>query len=207
LPIILQTIGWIACVVYATIPSFWLAIHPHAQYWRSHSSSPYRFLLPMWIGMWVICGLVTFPWRHILLYRAGWSWIPAAVVFAIGLWVYKRSGVEFSARQLGGLPEVLDNLSEQRLATSGIRNRVRHPIYLGHLCEMLAWSMGTGLLVCYGLTVFAVLSGAVMIRMEDKELERRFGEEYREYRMTVPALFPRISRLCEPRDRPRSGRL
>jgi len=161
----------------------------------------------MWIGMWVLGGLVTFPWRHILLYRAGWGWVPAAVVFAIGLWVYKRSGVEFSARQLGGLPEVLDNLSEQRLATSGIRNRVRHPIYLGHLCEMLAWSMGTGLLVCYGLTVFAVLSGAVMIRMEDKELERRFGEEYREYRMTVPAVFPRISRLCDPRARARSGRL
>jgi len=185
-------IGWMACVVYATIPSFWLVIHPRVEYWRSRSSSPYRLLLPMWMGMWVICGLVTAPWRHIPLYRATWSWIPAAIVFGIGFWIYRRSGAEFSAKQLGGLPEVLDGHREQRLVTSGIRSRVRHPIYLGHLCELLAWSMGTGLLVCYGLTVFAMLTGAIMIRMEDRELEQRFGEAYRKYRTTVPVLFPRI---------------
>ncbi len=76
--------------------------------------------------------------------------------------------------------------------TSGIRARVRHPIYLGHLCEMLGWSMGTGLAVCYGLTAFAVVTGAVMIRMEDAELEHRFGEDYRTYRQEVPALLPKI---------------
>ena len=187
---VLQTIGWMACVIYATIPSFWLVIHPRAGYWRSRSRSPYRFLLPMWMGMWVLCGLATSPWRHILLYQTGWSWIPAAIVFAIGLWIYKRSRGEFSAKQLGGLPELLAGHHEQRLVTSGIRSRVRHPIYLGHLCEMLAWSVGTGLVVCYGLTAFAVLTGAIMIRMEDKELEKRFGEQYEQYRKKVPAVLP-----------------
>ena len=81
---------------------------------------------------------------------------------------------------------------EQRLATSGIRAHVRHPVYLGHLCEMLAWSVGTGLLVCYVLTVFAVISGAIMVRLEDRELEQRFGEDYRAYRQRVPAILPRI---------------
>jgi protein-S-isoprenylcysteine O-methyltransferase Ste14 len=55
---------------------------------------------------------------------------------------------------------------------------------------MLAWSLGTGLLVCWILTVFAIVTGAAMIRMEDKELEDRFGEEYRRYRSTVPAVLP-----------------
>ena len=41
---------------------------------------------------------------------------------------------------------------------------------------------GQGLVVCYGLTVFAVISGAIMIRLEDRELEQRFGEEYRKYK-------------------------
>ena len=81
---------------------------------------------------------------------------------------------------------------EQRLVTTGIRGRVRHPVYLAHLCEMLAWSMGTGLVVCYGLTAFAVLTGAVMIGMEDQELEMRFGEEYRRYRARVPAIVPKL---------------
>jgi protein-S-isoprenylcysteine O-methyltransferase Ste14 len=31
-----------------------------------------------------------------------------------------------------------------------------------------------------------------MIKMEDKELETRFGEDYRLYRSTVPAVLPRI---------------
>ena len=172
-------IGWIACVVYATIPSFWLVIHPRAAYWRSRSRSPYRFLLPMWMAIWVICGLLTSPWRHVLLYRTVVSWIPAAIVFAAGLWIYRRSGTGFSAKQLGGLPEVIDGHREQQLVTSGIRSRIRHPVYLGHLCEMLAWSVGTGLAVCYGLTVFAVLTGAIMIRMEDAELEQRFGDAFR----------------------------
>jgi protein-S-isoprenylcysteine O-methyltransferase Ste14 len=69
---------------------------------------------------------------------------------------------------------------------------VRHPVYLGHLCEMLAWSLGTGLAVCWALTAFAIVTGAVMIRMEDKELEKRFGEQYGRYRSTVPAVVPRI---------------
>jgi hypothetical protein len=96
----------------------------------------------------------------------------------------------FSAAQLGGLPEVIPGHQEQRLATSGIRSRVRHPVYLGHLCEMLAWSLGSGLAVCYGLTAFAVVTGAIMIRLEDRELEQRFGEAYREYRRQVPAVLP-----------------
>jgi hypothetical protein len=52
---------------------------------------------------------------------------------------------------------------------SGIRSRVRHPIYLGHLCEMLAWSLGTGLAVCWLLTAWAIATGALMIRLEDAE--------------------------------------
>jgi protein-S-isoprenylcysteine O-methyltransferase Ste14 len=64
---------------------------------------------------------------------------------------------------------------------------------LGHLCEMLAWSLGTGLAVCWALTAFATVTGAVMIKMEDRELEQRFGEKYRQYRSTVPAVLPKIT--------------
>jgi protein-S-isoprenylcysteine O-methyltransferase Ste14 len=98
----------------------------------------------------------------------------------------------FSAQQLSGSPELVAGHREQRLVTSGIRARVRHPVYLAHLCEMLAWSLGTGLAVCYGLTAFAVITGAVMIRMEEEELAQRFGEEYATYKKRVPGVWPRI---------------
>jgi len=189
---VLLTLGWLACVVYSTIPSFWFMVHPLAERWRSRQGSSFRVLVPAWVGMWIGMGCLTGPWRHVHLYSTPWSWLPAAALFAVGIFLYSQSGAHFSWRQLGGLPEVLPNQREQRLVTTGIRSRVRHPVYLGHLCEMLAWSVGTGLLVCWLLTAFAVATGAVMIHMEDSELQRRFGDEFRNYRERVSAILPRI---------------
>src|ERR1035437_2055218 len=189
---LLQLIGWLVCVQYSTIPAFWFMIHPFAEGWRGWHRSPFIMLLPLWVAMWVVVALVTRPWRGVLLYRADWAWGAAALLFACGLYVYSRSGKNFSAKQLGGLPEVHGGNRDQRLVTDGIRSRVRHPVYLAHLCEMLAWSAGTGLAVCWGLTALAVVMGAVMIRMEDAELEKRFGDSYRAYRRSVPAVLPRV---------------
>jgi len=192
----LQLIAWLACVVYSTIPAFWFMIHPFAERWRarhlSYQRSPYMVLLPVWMVMWAVVALVTRPWRGILLYRADWPWGAAALLFVGGFYVYSQSGKNFSAKQLGGLPEVHGRNREQRLVTDGIRSRVRHPVYLAHLCEMLAWSAGTGLAACWALTAFAMVTGAVMIRMEDAELEQRFGDSYRTYRNSVPAVLPRV---------------
>ena len=189
---LLRTLGWLACVVYSTIPSFWLMVHPRAHRWRASERSPFRVLVPAWITMWLGMGLLTGPWRSVTLYATGWSWLPAALLFAAGIYLYARAGAHFSWAQLGGLPEVRTGHYDDRLVTTGIRAHVRHPVYLGHLCEMLAWSVGTGLVVCWLLTVFAVVTGAVMIRMEDAELERRFRDEFLIYRAQVPAILPRI---------------
>ena len=188
---VLRTAGWIVCVVYATIPLFWLMIHPRADYWRTRASSPYAVLVPAWMGMWVGLGVLTAPWRSRALYGRAGSWMPAGLLFALGFWIYHQAGAHFSWAQLGGLPEVLPGHREQRLMTTGIRARVRHPVYLAHLCEMVAWSAGTGLVVCWVLTGFAVATGAVMIRMEDAELENRFGEPFAMYRKRVPGVLPR----------------
>lgn len=189
---IVRAAGWLACVVYATIPSFWFMIHPRAEWWRQRVLSPFRVLVPAWIGMWIVLGAVTFPWRSVRLYQTEWMWIPAAALFAAGIFLYRNAGGPFSWSQLGGLPEVRANHRDDRLVVTGIRGRVRHPVYLAHLCEMIAWSLGTGLGVCWGLAAFAVATGAVMIRMEDAELEKRFGAEFVEYRKRVPAVVPRV---------------
>ena len=137
---------------------------------------------------------VTAPWRDRVLYSTAWSAVPAILLASLGLWLYAEGGKTFNAGQLGGLPEVISGHGDERLMTGGIRARIRHPIYLGHLSEMLAWSVGTGLGVCYGLTAFAVITGWVMISMEDRELAGRFGAEYLAYKQRVPALWPKLTK-------------
>jgi protein-S-isoprenylcysteine O-methyltransferase Ste14 len=74
---------------------------------------------------------------------------------------------------------------------------VRHPVYLGHLLELIGWTIGTGMVMTLSLLIFAIFTGVVMIDMEDAELEQRFGERYREYRARVPAVLPR-RRITSP---------
>jgi protein-S-isoprenylcysteine O-methyltransferase Ste14 len=168
-------------------------IHPYAAYWRSRRRSPYFVVLPTWAGMWLAVGAVTWRWRHTRIYATPLSWIPAVILFTFGMLLYRAAGRHFSGAQLGGRPE-LEHAREQRLITRGIHGRIRHPVYLGHFCEMLGWTVGTGLAVSYGLTVFALITGALMIRLEDRELGKRFGNEYLEYRRRVPTFIPTLRR-------------
>jgi protein-S-isoprenylcysteine O-methyltransferase Ste14 len=189
-----ETVGWLACCVYASIPSFWLIIHPHAQKWRERKrqrKGVYNILVPLWMSMWVGLFLITYPWRHMVLYRSPWWWAVALLFIGSGIFLYIRARHGFSPLQLSGHHELEPDRHQQKLVVHGIREHVRHPIYLGHLLEMLGWSIGTGLLVCWMLTTFAVVSGILMIRTEENELIERFGDSYRDYQRRVPVLIPR----------------
>jgi protein-S-isoprenylcysteine O-methyltransferase Ste14 len=141
--------------------------------------------------MWVMLLALTAAWRQVALYAVPWSWIPASLLCAADFWLYRQASQDFGAALLGGMPE-LSSRPKQRLVTRGIRARVRHPVYLAHLCGLLAWSVGSGLAVCYGLTAFAIIAGTIMIRKEDLELGERFGAFYRAYAERVPAVVPKL---------------
>jgi protein-S-isoprenylcysteine O-methyltransferase Ste14 len=74
--------------------------------------------------------------------------------------------------------------------TTGLHGRVRHPIYLAHWLMLTAWTIGAGTVAMVALWCFAVVTGVFLIMFEDRELESRFGEEYRAYKQRVPAVLP-----------------
>jgi protein-S-isoprenylcysteine O-methyltransferase Ste14 len=188
----LRYFGWIAVIVYASIPSYWIVVHPRARQWGLQHRAPLKKLGPIWFSMWVLGFAITYHWRDLLIYRMPWAWLAALPFFVFGFVMYSQAHRGFTQDQILGRAELQPEKHEQRLVTTGIRQRVRHPIYLGHLLELIGWTIGTGMVVTYALLAFAVITGVVMVRLEDDELEQRFGDPYREYRARVPAIVPRI---------------
>jgi protein-S-isoprenylcysteine O-methyltransferase Ste14 len=158
-------------------------------------------MIPSWFIMMAFIYSVTWPWRQAVLYRAPFAWLASVFLFGAAIVIYHRSRLGFSHGPLVGR-NGWNARRGRRLVTSGIRQEVRHPIYLAHLCMLLAWTVGSGGIVLYGLTILALLTGWPMIRQEEAELESRFGDEYCAYRRAVPAaLMPSVFRLTKLRGR------
>lgn len=186
---ILENIGWALGCVYSTIPAYWFLVHPLADFWRRRKVS-LKAVGPAWPLLWGLAGAVTARWRHQALYHQALTWIPGIALIAGAMYVYAQARRGFSTDQVLGRSELEPEKHEQRLVTEGIRARIRHPYYLAHLLHLTGWAIGTGSVAVWGLEVLAVVTGAVMLPLEERELVRRFGEAYREYQRRVPALFP-----------------
>ncbi len=188
----IDVLALFVCSVYCTIPLFWLVVHPFIERWRRYGRRAYVWILPIWAGFIAAAFLIAWPFRAAHFYVTWWAWVPAALLFLLGFSIYAAAFQTFERVQVSGLAELEPERHRQHLVTSGIRARVRHPIYLAHLCEVFGWCVATGLVALWVLAAFAILSGTVMIRIEDRELEARFGEAYREYRRAVPSVIPRL---------------
>ena len=175
---ILDLLAMLVCSVYGTIPLFWLVVHPFIDRWRKRGRRAYALILPVWGFFIAVTFLILWPFRSEHFYTTWFAWVPAVTLcFTSASPIYSAAFKSFDRAQVSGLAELEPDRHRQELVTTGIRSRVRHPIYLGHLCEILGWCVGTGLIALYGLAAFAIVTGFVMIRIEDRELEARFGEQ------------------------------
>lgn len=187
----LLLIPWLASVLYGSIPLFWVIIHPFAGRWRRMRRSPYLLLLPLWVVIIVALAWISWPWRGQRVYSTPLMWAPALVLFTLGLRTYSKIFSEFGPRNLSGEAELRPAEHEQRLVTTGLHAPMRHPIYFAHLANLAGWAVGSGLLISFVLlAISAFLTFPLMIWLEERELEKRFGQSFRDYRRTVP-LIPR----------------
>lgn len=99
-----------------------------------------------------------------------------------------------SSRELGRNWSLVARMrSDHELVRTGPYARVRHPIYLGMLLFLLALAVALGhwAQLVIALPVFLV-GTAIRTRLEDRLLEQQFGERFRDYRGSTPALIPRL---------------
>lgn len=152
-----------------------------------------------------VAGLV--PWL-LTGWRAESAWWPIRIVGAalilVAVPVLLHSFLRF-VRDGHGTP--IPAAPPRRLVVTGLYRYVRNPMYVAVNAAIVGQAMLLGRLdlLWYAVAVIAVNLGFVHL-YEERELRRRFGQDYDRYRQAVPAWWPRLRpwRPTEPQagDRP-----
>ena len=168
-----------------------MMVHPFAGRWRT-ARYKLKLLAPLWVLMWFVAWVASSPWREVQLYEHRSLWVAVPLLWSVSLYMYWNGARELSLMRLIGRDELEPEIRPRLLVTVGTHRIVRHPLYLGHLCTMLGWCLAARTAACFGLLAFGVITGAVMIRFEERELHARFGMEWEEYCRRTPAILPAL---------------
>jgi protein-S-isoprenylcysteine O-methyltransferase Ste14 len=181
---------WVAGAVYATIPLFWLFVHPFARRWRQRRGKVMPLIGLVWLACILLFLGLSWPWHSLRLYQNTLAWAPALALLFAGLMIYRRVSKAFSRDTIIGRHELKPEEHQQQVVTSGMHGKVRHPIYLGHTFTLSFLVVGSGLAVLWIFWAVAAVTGWMMIAAEERELAERLGWAYKQYQRTVPAFIP-----------------
>ena len=84
----------------------------------------------------------------------------------------------------------------QKLITTGLYSQIRNPMLLGWIIMLF----GVGILlnsislILIFTPLFILLNILYLKTIEEKEMEKKFSEEYLEYKKGVPMFIPRLGK-------------
>ena len=81
---------------------------------------------------------------------------------------------------------------ERRLATTGLYARMRHPQYVGFVLIMFGFLLQWPTLLTLSMFPVLVAMYGYLARKEEADMERQFGQEYRQYAARTPRFLPRL---------------
>ena len=84
------------------------------------------------------------------------------------------------------------HLSKGKLVNDGIYRYVLHPQYLGFLLLTLGMNIQYTTVLTLLMWPLLIVLYYRLARIEEKEVEEKFGEEYRQYKQKTPMFFPRL---------------
>jgi protein-S-isoprenylcysteine O-methyltransferase Ste14 len=171
---------------------FWIGLHPFASFWRRMGlAATYVILLAACVSVSVVLFRFRGPLLSVEYGTHPALWFLAAGSYGLAVSVELRCRKHLKLSTLVGVPELRGTTSEQTLLSQGIYGQMRHPRYVGAALGYLASVFFANYLILYAaLPVFLVLLHLIVV-LEERELEERFGEEYRVYRASVPRYLPR----------------
>ncbi|HXE75222.1 MAG TPA: methyltransferase [Candidatus Xenobia bacterium] len=175
------------------IPVFWLLVHPAIGFWRRYPRACYYGLAPVillatGVGLW-------WPSDWWLERRFTQHWLAAAfglAFIATDLWLMRQVERALGWRVLVGLPELMPGSHQAEVKAAGIYERVRHPRYLGMILSWLGAVLLAGSTRLLVLVAVLVAMASMVMELEERELLKRLGAPYADYRRRVPRLLPRL---------------
>jgi protein-S-isoprenylcysteine O-methyltransferase Ste14 len=125
--------------------------------------------------------------------NAGWfTFILGSLFIFIGV-IYALWSISAQIFRASGTP--IPVMATQKLIITAPFDQCRNPMSFGTILLYLGISLIAGSLSAVSIVI--LLSSLLIVyikKIEEKELEARFGDEYREYKATTPFLIPRIRR-------------
>ena len=169
------------------IPIYWLILHPFNSFWRSRVRAAFWFA---GLTAWTCGGVVLWHFRHMLLAATIPSWFAIAAGFALIAvegYLFVRVERELGSRRLVGHAELTGT---GEMFSGGLYAHVRHPRYAGMFSAVLGAALLAGTPLLWVVLVIWFLFALIVIRLEERELAARFGQDYEAYRKRVPAFLP-----------------
>lgn len=84
---------------------------------------------------------------------------------------------------------------KEPLRTDGLYSIIRHPLMLCDATWPLGWSLIYGSVIGVALTPVWFLICYLLTELEEQELVKQYGDQYREYQRRVPRLIPFVKWL------------
>lgn len=82
---------------------------------------------------------------------------------------------------------------QHKLATTGWYARMRHPQYMGFVIIMFGFLLQWPTLITLVMFPILTLTYARLSKLEEKEMERTFGQTYRNWASKTPSFIPKMS--------------
>jgi protein-S-isoprenylcysteine O-methyltransferase Ste14 len=144
------------------------------------------------LALFIFCGVQLDAWLGISPVTGSWRLIVSAVLVAGGLFFAGWTAGQFIKSR--GTPVPLN--PPPKLITVGLYARVRNPMAFGVflLMESAAFFLGSPSDIIIFAPLTMILYGFYIKYVEEPELEMRFGQEYRDYKMRVPRFLPRFEK-------------
>lgn len=175
---------WISWVIYW----LWASRYAKPSERREPIGSLMQHAIPLWLAVWLLWGRgVRVTWLNDRLFPwAPWGFWIAALITALGLlfavWARIHLGRNWSS--------VVTIKEGHELIDTGPYALVRHPIYTGLLVAFVGSAVALG--EWRGVLAVLVAWAAFWrkLRVEERWMTERFGEQYLAYCKRVPALVP-----------------